>query len=501
MSDPTNEKIVHSSDWQKEYQKKLVSAQDAAKVVKSGDRIYLPLAGPRAIHHEIAKRRSELKNVEIHLARPGLAQVIDFTSETGWEKSFSFEHELFIGDENRWATDEKNAMYNPVIFSLQCKPFDENRPEARPIDVLIVPVTPPNQHGFCNFGHELWHKKSLAKRSRIVLAEVDETLITAHGDTWIHVSEIDAFVETPVELLSEIDIQKIISETKPEWQQELSELIPQIDPVALARFGDSISQFPPDAIALGMGLADPDDSTKKIAAFVSELINDGDCFQIGVGEPSAAMIRLGTFDNKNDLGIQSEMTASGITSLVVKGIATGKYKNIHQGRAVATSWSGINREDKDVIDQNPLFELREAQYAVNVKTFSANDNHVAINNAISIDLLGQINSESAFGTRMINGSGGQPECHLGAMMSKGGRAITLLPSTRMDGAISSIMPIFDAGTTVTIPRHWADIVVTEYGVARLLGKNHRQRAEALIEIAHPDFRDELRDKAKELFYP
>ena len=500
MGDKKVQEFRYGRDWQDDYKRKQVGAGEAAKLINPGDRLYLPLGGPSVIHHEIAKRRDELKSLEIHMARPGLAQVIDFSAESDWEDFFSIEHELFIGDENRWATDEKRTVYNPVIFSLQLKPYDEDRPEGRPLDAIIVRVTPPNEQGFCNFGANLWHNISLARRSKLVLAEVDDTLHTCHGEGWIHVSDIDRVVLTPSELLTEEDIQRIISLAPEESREEMAALIPEIDPVTLARFGDALAQFPPDAIALAMGLAEPDDVTKKIASYVKELVNDGDCFQIGVGEPSASLIRLGVFDERNDLGIHSELTAAGIGTLVDKGIANGKYKNIHRGKAVATSWSGANKEDIEIIDNNPLFELHESHYVVNVNTISQNDNQLAINNAISVDLLGQINSESAFGPRMINGSGGQPETHMGALMSKGGRALTLMPSTRMEGAVSSIVPMFDQGTTVTIPRHWADMIVTEYGVARLMGKNHRQRAEALIEIAHPDFRDELKEKARELFY-
>ncbi len=500
MGDNKLRKFRYGRDWQDEYQRKQASAEEAAQLINTGDRLYLPLGGGSVIHHEIAKRRDELKSLNIHLARPGLAQVVDFSSESDWEDFFHIEHELFIGDENRWATDEKRTIYNPVIFSLQMKPYDENRPEKRPLDAIIIKVTPPNDQGFCNFGVNLWHNKSLAKRSKLVLAEVDDTIHTCNGEGWIHVSDIDKFVLTPSELLSEEDIQRIISLTDEDSRDEMAAIIPEIDPLTLAKYGDSLAQFPPDAIALAMGLTEPDDVTKKIASYVKELVNDGDCFQIGVGEPSASLIRIGVFDEKNDLGIHSELTAAGIGTLVDKGIANGKYKNIHKGKAIATSWSGANKEDIESIANNPLFELHESHYVVNVKTISQNDNQLAINNAISVDLLGQINSESAFGPRMINGSGGQPETHMGALMSKGGRAITLMPSTRIEGAVSSIVPMFDQGTTVTIPRHLADIMITEYGVARLMGKNHRQRAEALIEIAHPDFRDELKEKAKELFY-
>lgn len=485
--------------WKEEYGSKIVSSAEAAKMVKSGDLVYIPLHGPRLVHLDIAKRTEDLRDVEIHLARPAIAQVIDFTSVAGWESSFTMENEIFIGAENRWATDERKSIYNPIIFSLQFKPYDEMRPEARPIDVLIVNVAPPNKNGFCNFGHELWHKKSCVQRAKLVIAEVDDSMITAHGDNWVHSSEIDCFVDAPIKLLSNEEIKGLVSKVRTEWREDMASLLPQLDPLLLARSQESIIEFPPGTLATFYGLSEPAETTKKIAGYVSELINDGDCIQCGVGEPSASLSRLGIFDDKNDLGIQSELTVPGMPQLVAKGIATGKYKNIHRGKAIATSWTGANQQDRALIDDNPLFELHAAEYVVNVRTFAQIDNQVAINNAISVDLIGQINSESAFGPRMINGSGGQPECHLGAVMSKGGRALTLMPSTRMDGAISTIVPMFEPGTTVTIPRHWADMIITEYGVARLMGKNHRQRAEALIEIAHPDFRSELRESAEELF--
>jgi 4-hydroxybutyrate CoA-transferase len=494
-----SDKMRYDRNWEDDYRKRMISPEEAAKMVKSGDRVYIPLHGPRIVHLEIAKRAGDLRDVEIHLARPAIAQVIDFTSQPGWEKAFKIENEIFIGAENRWATDERKSIFNPVVFSLQFKPYDEMRPEARPVDVLIVNVAPPNKNGFCNFGHELWHKKSCVQRAKLVIAEVDDSMITAHGNNWVHVSEIDYFVDAPVKLLSKEEIAGLVSRVRSEWQGEMARLLPQLDPLLLARSQESIIEFPPTTLAGFYGLLEPAETTQKIAGYVSELIRDGDCIQCGVGEPSASLARLGIFDDKNDLGFQSELTAPGFPQLVARGIITGKHKNIYKGKAVATSWTGASREDREIIDDNPLFELHDAERVVNVTTFAQIDNQVAINNAISVDLLGQINSESAFGPRMINGNGGQPECHLGAVMSKGGRALILLPSSRLDGAISTIVPMFEPGTTVTIPRHWADMIITEYGVARLMGKNHRQRAEALIEIAHPDFRAELRESAKELF--
>ena len=164
-------------------------------------------------------------------------------------------------------------------------------------------------------------------------------------------------------------------------------------------------------------------------------------------------------------------------------------------RVVATSWSGADDRDLEIIDNNPIFELYSPEYILNPWVIAQNRNQVGINNALAVDLTGQIASESVFGGQMYNGIGGQPETHIGALYSEGGRAITLLYSTALQGSISRIVPKLESGEMVTMPSFWADTIVTEYGIAHLLGKNHRERAEALIAIAHPDFRPDLRKAA------
>jgi 4-hydroxybutyrate CoA-transferase len=195
------------------------------------------------------------------------------------------------------------------------------------------------------------------------------------------------------------------------------------------------------------------------------------------------------------------MAAPGLAKLVEAGVVNGKRKTIHKEKAVAVAWSGANDEDLAIIADNPAFELYDPEYLLDIRVVAQNDNYCAINNALSVDLTGQINSESVFGARMINGTGGQPETHIGALLSKGGRAITLLPSTALGGSVSRVVAQQEQGSLITIPRFFADIVISEYGVARLMGKNHRQRAKELIAIAHPDFRAELRKEAQRLFYP
>jgi 4-hydroxybutyrate CoA-transferase len=199
--------------------------------------------------------------------------------------------------------------------------------------------------------------------------------------------------------------------------------------------------------------------------------------------------------------MHSEVTAPGYGRLVREGIVTGRYKSFRPGKVTASAFTGSYQEDLELIDNNPIFEQYDTEYTNDIRTVCAIDNFVSINNAISVDLTGQINAETGIGSRMINGPGGQVEMHIGAVLSRGGRAITLLPSTALGGAVSRIVPHLDQGAVVTIPRYFADYIVTEYGIARLLGGDNRQRAEELISVAHPDFRADLRKAAREFFYP
>jgi 4-hydroxybutyrate CoA-transferase len=210
------------------------------------------------------------------------------------------------------------------------------------------------------------------------------------------------------------------------------------------------------------------------------------------------LARAGAFDGKHDLGLHSEMVAPGIAALVASGVITGARKTLHPNVAIASAWSGSDSEDLKIVTNNAKFQVRDPEYVLDLRTIAQNDNFYAMNNALSVDLTGQINAESVFGSRMINGTGGQPEFQIGAALSRGGRGITLLPSTALDGAVSRIVAQHDSGAMITVPRYFADTIVTEYGVARLWGKNHRQRAAELIAVAHPDFREELRRAAERL---
>lgn len=212
------------------------------------------------------------------------------------------------------------------------------------------------------------------------------------------------------------------------------------------------------------------------------------------------MLKMGLLNGKQDIGWHSEATPPGVVPLVREGVINGRLKTINPGKVIVTSLGGSDKEDMDWINNNPLFWLVDVSYLWDIRTISAHDNMVAINNAVSVDFSGQIASES-IGYRIISGSGGQTAFAIGALLSKGGRSITVLPSTAANGKVSRIVPMLEAGTGVTVPRNCADYVVTEYGIARLRGKSVRKRAQELIAIAHPDFRAELTEEAQRLYWP
>jgi 4-hydroxybutyrate CoA-transferase len=210
------------------------------------------------------------------------------------------------------------------------------------------------------------------------------------------------------------------------------------------------------------------------------------------------MFKAGAFDDAHDLGLHTELGSPGLARLWERGILTGAKKTLHPNRAVAVAWSGCDGDDLRIINDNPVFELYDPDVLLNPAYMSQNRQMTSINSAVAVDLLGQIASEDRFGGHMINGTGGQPDTHISAAICRDGRAITVMRSTAVEGTINKIVARHEAGTLITIPRYLADTIVTEHGVARLMDKNHRQRAEELISIAHPDFRAELRKEALEL---
>lgn len=439
--------------WQEEYQRKLISAEEAAMLVKSGDLVAFTAGREaHAVGLAIAARLGDLTGVKVLAPSPGY----DFGwYDPGWEAAF----EITIS----WPTataqdmlDERRCDINlPLII-----PFGADNV---PPNVLLTEVSMPDERGFCSFGASLWTKRqeieAVRQQGGTVIAEVNDRLIRTYGDNYVHVSEIDYFVEH------------------------------------LSRKGQ-----PGTGSLGGRVVKEPEPYLKDIVTNVASLIRDGDCLQIGVGRTTEPMIRMGMLDGKQDLGFHSEATPPGVISLVREGVINGKRKTLLPERVVVTSIGGGSREDMQWINNNPLFYLVDLLWLEDIRIISQNDNMVAINNALAIDLTGQITAES-LGPRLISVAGGQIPFAFGALLSRGGRSITVLPSTAREGTVSRIMPHLPEGTAITLQRNIADLVVTEYGVAKLRNKTIRQRCEELIAVAHPDFRAELKRAARKLYWP
>lgn len=324
-------------------------------------------------------------------------------------------------------------------------------------DVFLVPVSPPDDRGFCSFGPGVWMSPTMVQRSKLVIAEVQEDFIRTGGENYVHMNEIDCFVEG--------DIPQAASPLAPPSAEEVAQV---------------------EAICTSVAV---------------ELVNDGDTLQMGVGTVSAS---LGHFlDFRNDLGIQTELITGGIADLVAKGNVTGLRKAIHRGKVVGSALVSMPREELDMIHENPAFELYDFGYTDDLRRLIQLDNFVAVNNAMVVDLTGQVCAE-AFDHRPYTGVGGQTVFMLAGAYSPNGKSVSVLPSSSVpttgDGArVTRIVPTLAPGTPVTVPRTYVDFVVTEFGVAELRGKTVQERARTLCEIAHPDFREALRDDAKRLY--
>ncbi len=484
-------------NWKEHYESRRISTEEAAALVKPGMRVHFPLASGITMQRALGAHADKIGGqVDLRLSSP----LVD----PGWfsrdlSAIFRIEFEIFIGNLGRPTHDARRGAYLPNLLSSSFKAHDERPAEDKPIDITFVNVTPPNAQGYVSFGPHQWNKRMYVRRARMAVAEVDATLTRTHGDVYMHVSEFAWFVDgtPPPPDLGAIDreLAKMDDAKRAGVKQVMQE-------AGVERIGPIIQYLARMSVAdlrVLMGLSDPPEEYRTIAGYLSEVVEDGATIQIGVGDPSSQMPRMGAFNRKVDLGLHTEMVAPGIAKLVDAGIINGRRKSIHRGKAIANAWSGSDPADLEIIKDNPAFELYDPEYVLNLGVISSNHKQTSINNALSVDLTGQINSETVTGARMINGTGGQPETHIGAFLSKGGRAITLLQSTALEGAVSRIVPQLEAGALITVPRYFADTVITEYGVARLLGKNHRERAAELIAIAHPDHRAELQAEAKRLF--
>lgn len=437
-------------DWREEFRRRLTTPEEAVRTIRPGDRVVIPIGhNPQALGDALATRMDELEGVEVAHTAVGWPYV---WLEEGVESPFSVVHEHWASPLGSPGLRSRRHDYLPIPFSLRFKGAQPHRTpeEARPPDVVMVQVTPPDSRGFVNLGPHLWNVREYIARARVVLAEVSRSLPRCCGDTCLPVTAFTHFVEYDSPPLSARHLR-------------------------------------------------PDPVVQAIAQQVAELIRDGDTLQIGGGSVPFGIAYSGVLAQKNDLGWHSEITPSPIVRLVRDGVITGRCKTVDRDRAVSCGVVG-DREDWAYLDGNPAFQVRGCNYVLDPRVIARQENFVAINGALLVDLTGQIAAES-LGPTMMTGTGGLLEVVMGALWSRGGRSITVLPSTGRGGTVSRIVPLLPEGTVVSVPRLLADIVVTEHGVARLMGKTLRERADALIAIAHPDFRAELRAQARRLFYP
>ncbi len=434
-------------DYSKLYQSRVVSAEEAVRKIKSGDRIFLTgnCSVPVKLLGALVDYAPNLENIEICQALSiGPA---DYTKPE--MEGHIRVNTMFVSHNVRQAVHEGRADFTPVLLSEFTLLF-KNR--HLPLDVAMIHVSPPDEHGFCSFGVEVGLTKTPAESAKIIIAEVNQKMPRTLGDSFIHLSRLNYIV--PVD-------------------------------------------YPLTELAMTEG--DPNEVIDSIACHIAELIPDGATMQLGIGAIPDAV--LGYLRDKRDLGIHTELFSDGVIDLVDQGILTGARKSIHPGKMIAGFIIGTKRL-YDWVDDNPLIELHPSEYVNDPFVVAQNDRQVAINSAIEVDLTGQVCADS-IGPKIYSGVGGQLDFIYGASRSKGGIPIIALPSTttlKNGKVISRIAAMLNQGAGVVTTRNHVRYVVTEYGTADLYAKSIRQRATQLINIAHPEFREELTRKAKELNY-
>jgi len=480
-------------NWRDDFQSRLRTADQALEAVQEGDLVGISIIAPGVLTAALEQRMRKVGRVDLRTLAPNFPNL--FSPELKGEK----EIEIFIGDGTRPAHDARIATYLPNTFMLGMKAFDACRPEARMPDVFLTPCSEPNEAGYVHFGAHMWQRKSYTRRCKTTIAAIDPNMQPMHGDIWVHVSEIAYFVQGAIGKVDIGAVRERIETQSPEGDRAaLLDLLSKASPDQIALVEPMFHMLPPSLLAPAFGITQVDAAAQAIADNIRGLIRDGDTIQVGVGAPSSLMFKAGAFDDAHHLGLHTELGSPGLARLWQRGILDGSMKTVHKNHGVAVAWTGCDGEDLNIIRDNPFFELYDPDYLLNPLLMGQNHQMTSINSAIAVDVLGQIASEDRFGGHMVNGTGGQPDTHISAALCANGRAITVMPSTALEGTLSKVVARHDAGTLVTIPRYLADTIVTEFGVARLLDKNHRQRAEEMISIAHPDFRAELRREAQEL---
>ncbi len=429
------------SNWRKCYSERLMGARDALLRIRSGSRVFLsPGCGePQHLLEELVRLGAtdrRLNDVEIvHMLTVGPAP----HAQKRYDRNFRH-NSLFVGRGVRSAVAEGIADYTPIFLSEIPGLFRSGR---MPLDVALIQVTPPDNFGFCSLGVSVEAVKAAAEAAELVIAQINPQMPRTLGDSFIHVEELDVIVEH-------------------------NEPILEVQP------------------------AEPDEVARAIARHATRLVENGSTIQAGIGRiPNAVLYGL---CDKKDLGVHTEMFSDGLIDLIEAGVVNNSKKTFHPGKILATFCIGTRRL-YDYIDNNPMFEFRPVDYNSSPINIAKNEKMVAINTALQVDVTGQVCADS-LGYQIYSGIGGQADFVRGAALAPQGKSIIALPSTAHGGSVSRIVTHLTEGAGVVTTRGDVHYVVTEYGVAYLHGKSLRERATALIQIAHPKFREQLLAEAK-----
>jgi 4-hydroxybutyrate CoA-transferase len=419
-------------NWREIYNDRLMTAEEAVKKIKSKDRVVIghAVGEPSYVVGKMVENKEQYENVEIvHMVAMGKGEYC----QPGMEKHFRH-NSIFVGGSARDAVNNGRGDFTPRFFYEVPKMFRT----TMPVDVALIQVTPPDEHGYCSLGVSVDYTKAAVEVAKTVIAQINDQMPRTMGESFVHVSEIDCFVEHSAPII-ELGAPKI------------------------------------------------GDVERAIGENCASLICDGDTLQLGIGAiPDAVLLFL---KDKKDLGIHSEMFSDGVVELVEAGVITNKKKTLHPGKMIATFLMG-SKKLYDFVNNNPTVEMYPVDYVNNPVVVMKNDNIVSINSCVQVDLMGQVCSES-IGLTQISGVGGQVDFVRGVTMAKNGKSIIAMPSTAAKGKVSKIVPLLDEGAAVTTSRNDVDYIVTEFGIAALKGKTLKERAKALIQIAHPDFREGL----------
>ncbi len=426
-------------NWHDDFKAKLTTAEEAVSVIETGDRVYYGgnAAIPQALIRALAERKDELEHVQLnHVLLLG----DDPLSAPEMEGHFRH-NSLFVGPADRAAVNDARADYVPIFLHQIPRLFYE---EIIPLDVCMIMLSPPDEHGFMSFGVETLASKAASLTADTIIAQVNEKMPRVLGDSFIHVNRVNKIVEH-------------------------TEALPTLE------------QKPANPVEMAIG------------QHILGMIEPGMTLQMGIGGiPDAVYDAL---EGPLELGIHTEMISDGAMQAIQRGVVTGFRKTLHQGKVIITFALG-SEELYDYIDNNPLIEAHPVDYVNDPFIISQNENLMAINSAIEVDLTGQVCSDS-IGPKIYSGFGGQVDFIRGAARSKGGKPIIALPSTAKGGELSRIVPFLKQGAGVVTSRADVHYIITEHGIANIFGKNRRERVEALIDIADPAFRQELLDAAKE----